>query len=94
MKRDYEVETWAPDFDDVKLDTIVIVEGESRPAYRWNDPDIRQRMKPNDLMRVVALAGRPRVARVEHLRLAEQFHIRVDELLEWHDFGLVMILPG
>lgn len=92
--RDYEVETWAPDFDDVKLDTMIFTEEGHHQVNWYDDPDIHRRMKPGDLMRVVALNGRPRVVRIEHLRLAEQFHIRVDRLLEWHDFGLVTILPG
>ena len=93
--RDYEVETWAPDFDDVKEGTIIFVEERPSNVYTsWEHSALFSTCHKEDFLRVVRLAGRPRVARVEHLRSAKQFHVRVDELLDFHDQELVTILPG
>jgi len=96
--RDYETETWAPDFDDVKLDTIIVFE-RPRPTtlwtYQFGVDDVMKDLQPGDLMRVVKLSGRPREAEIEVLRTAKVFRsIRVDQLLDWHDTELVTILPG
>lgn len=93
--RDYEVETWAPDFDDVKEGTIIFVEERhSNASTPWEHAALFDTCRKEDFLRVVRLAGRPRVARVEHLRSAKQFHVRVDELLDFHDQELITILPG
>jgi hypothetical protein len=86
MKRDYEVETWAPDFDDVKLDTIVVFE-RTRQTRELSEVE-------GDLLRVIELSGRPRRAKLEALRTMKVLELRVDQLLEWHDNELVTILPG
>lgn len=95
--RDYEVETWAPDFDDVKLDTIVMFEkarAVSLWTFQFGVDDVMKELKPGDLLRVVKLSGRPRQAQLEHLRTMKLIGLRVDELLEWHDHEYVTILPG
>jgi hypothetical protein len=95
--RDYEVETWAPDFDDVKLDTMIMFErarATSLWTYQFGVDDVMKRMVEGDLMRVVKLSGRPREATIEELRTMKTFTIRVDALLEWHDKEYVTILPG
>lgn len=95
--RDYEVETWAPDFDDVKLDTMIVFE-KARPTslwtYQFGVDDVVKDLVPDDLMRVIKMRGRPREAEIEVLRTAKTFCVRVDQLLEWHDTELVTILPG
>lgn len=96
--RDYEVEIWAPDFDDVKLDTIILFE-RARGVNIWTYPfglgfDVMKLLEPGDMMRVIKLSGRPRRAEIEVLRSAKCFEVRVDVLLEWHDKEYVMILPG
>lgn len=95
--RDYEVETWAPDFDDVKLDTMIMFEkarNASLWTYQFGVDDVMEFLEPGDLMRVIKLSGRPRRAEVEILRTAKIFLVRVDELLEWHDKEYVTIIPG
>jgi len=95
--RDYEVETWAPDFDDVKLDTMIVFErarSTSLWTYQFGVDDVMEDLVPGDLMRVIKLSGRPRQAAIEELRTAKIFTIRVDDLLEWHDKEYVTILPG
>jgi len=93
--RDYEVEIWAPDFDDVKEGTIIFVEEQSSNVYTsLEHAAMFETCRYEDFLRVVRLAGRPRVARVEHLRSTRQFYVRVDELLEWHDKEYVTIFPG
>jgi hypothetical protein len=97
VKRDYEVETWAPDFDDVKLDTIVMFEharGTSMWSFQFGVDDVMQELVEGDLLRVVELRGRPRRAKIEALRTMKVFELRVDQLLEWHDDEIVTILPG
>jgi hypothetical protein len=95
--RDYAVEVWAPDFEDVKLDTIVVFE-RPRPTSMWSfqfgSGDVTRELVDGDLLRVVELRGRPRRAKLEALRTMKVFELRVDQLLEWHDSELVTILPG
>jgi hypothetical protein len=95
--RDYEVETWAPDFDDVKLDTMIVFErarSTSLWTYQFGVDDVMEDLVPGDLMRVIKMRGRPREAEIEVLRTAKMFRTRVDQLLEWHDTELVTIIPG
>ena len=95
--RDYEVETWAPDFDDVRLDTMIIFEKmcpSNLWTYQFGVDDVMKDLVLGDLMRVIVMRGRPREAQIEVLRTAKTFRVRVDQLLEWHDTELITILPG
>jgi hypothetical protein len=95
--RDYEVEVWVPDFDDVKLDTFVMFEiVTAHPLYGWNfrESSMFDDVRPGDLLRVVEVYGcRPRDVKLELLRTSQTVRVRVDRLLEWHDNQLITILP-
>lgn len=95
---------WLPDFDDIKLNTVVFVD---RSSYEWNYSkstyvtfhedivEFESLIEPSDLLRVVEVSKcRPRKVLVEHLKSAERFVIRVDQLLALHDDGMITILPG
>lgn len=98
------VEHWVPDFDDIKLNTMIFVE---QPYSKWNYSkstyitshedvvEIISEIANEDLLRVVEVSKcRPRKVMVEHLKSAERFVIRVDQLLELHDNEMLTILPG
>jgi hypothetical protein len=94
--RDYEVETWAPDIDDVKEGTMMhSPEGSKSTLWSYQFGSMKCEMKEDDFFVVVELLKtRPRKARILNLRSAQVYEHRVDELLEWHDHELITILPS
>lgn len=90
-----DIDVWAPDFNDVKLGTVVMMEKRPMGRYWYGENNaLIIGSDEGDLVCVVELVGRPRVAHIRHLRTNKQFHVRVDELLELHDNELLTILPG
>lgn len=94
--RDYEVETWAPDLDDVKEGTMLhSPEGWRGSMWSFQFGVMKCEMRKDDFLVIVEiLKTRPRRARVLNLRSAQVYVERVDELLSLHDQELITILPG
>jgi hypothetical protein len=103
--RDYEIETWAPYFEDIKINTMIIYEGISFSKLRTSSSssfmfladchDMFHDMHQGDLLRISDIYQvRPREILLESLRTQKTIRVRVDNLLDWHDNEIITILPS
>lgn len=101
--RDYEIETWAPYFEDIKINTMIIYEGISFSKLRTSSSfmfsndchNMFHDMHQGDLLLISDIYQvRPREILVQSLRTQKTIRVRVDNLLDWHDNEIITILPS
>ncbi len=83
---------WFPDFDDVKVGTIVLVE-KTKVLNKYSWKEARIDLHADDIWIVEELTGRPRRASIRNLQRNVFANIRVDELLDTNYDGTTTIGP-